>query len=68
MNSDNWVKINKSFDNSTKREIRQYFFWFYWRVENDLNNYENNFLRKFETSEKIKSLMQYSLNNNDSYK
>lgn len=68
MNSDNWVKINKSFGNSTKREIRQYFSWFYWRVENDLNNYENNFLRKFETSEKIKSLMQYSLNNNDSYK
>lgn len=68
MNSDNWVKINKSFGNSTKREIRQYFFWFYWRAENDLNSYENNFLRKFETSEKIKSLMQYSLNNNDSYK
>lgn len=68
MNSDNWVKIIKSFGNSTKREIRQYFLWFYWRVENDLNNYENNFLRKFETSEKIKSLMQYSLNNNDSYK
>lgn len=68
MNSDNWVKINKSFGNSTKREIRQCFFWFYWRVENDLNNYENNFLRKFETSEKIESLIQYSLNNNDSYK
>ena len=29
---------------------------------------ENDFLKKFEASEKIKSLMQYPLNKNDSYK
>ena len=29
---------------------------------------ENDFLRKFEASEKIKSLMQYPLNKSDSYK